>query len=779
MSAESTSNTPIAEPQNRSSDALTVFLLFVLPIPLCVFLYHGVLWFIEQIAITSLSAKAAASAGWIGLALQAVVMTGTTAALWRFTKDDRFRKIYAGLFIASALAFPALILKFIGPNNDQLGSIIQFLLCLIGLIIVIFTRRNKIEWNPASLPLGLLIAGFGALPFAVYGSFGSFGDVLLSLSVSIVVGLFAAALMENTTDNILLDGVGIGAVLALLGSAIGYDGSQLILLGILPIFAFAIGTILHSRLGAAAATSLLTFAALALFDPTELTIVLGDIGGLAMKAGFYALVIGFVISLAALIVRQYASSGSGSRTKRAVGWAAAAVTWMLVVTIFFTFGHPGDHGDRLFVIMKAQADLSDVAKIKDRDQRLTAAYEELTATANDSQGDLRAFFDRVGVEYKPFYLENAMEVRGGTLVRLFLMTRPEVERVISSPRLRAAPEDSPSLGDQPAPEQNSIGWNIRMIGADKVWNEFGVQGEGIVIGQSDTGVDGTHPAIAKQYRGYNGSDDYNWFDPWNNTAVPHDEIGHGTHTTGTILGTNGIGVAPKAEWIGCVNLDRNLANPAYYLDCMQFMLAPFPHDGDPFIDGDPTQAAHVLNNSWGCPPIEGCDPNALKQAVDNLRDAGIFVVVSAGNDGPACETVSSPLSLYDSVFSVGAIDQFGEMAFFSSRGPVTVDGSGRIKPDIVAPGVAILSAMPNGTYTENDGTSMAGPHVVGVVALIWSAQPALIGDIDATEQLIIDTAQPYLGDSTQNECFDGAPQSNTYGYGVVDVYEAVKKALEK
>jgi subtilisin family serine protease len=164
------------------------------------------------------------------------------------------------------------------------------------------------------------------------------------------------------------------------------------------------------------------------------------------------------------------------------------------------------------------------------------------------------------------------------------------------------------------------------------------------------------------------------------------------------------------------------------------------------------------------------------QAADNLRHAGIFVVVSTGNDGPNCETVESPLSLYDSAFSVGAIDQLGNMASFSSRGPVTADGSNRIKPDITAPGVDILSSLPDGTYGANSGTSMAGPHVVGVVALIWSAQPKLIGDIDATEQLIIETAQPYEGDTSMG-CFSGGTPNNAYGYGVVDVYSAVKKAL--
>jgi subtilisin family serine protease len=552
----------------------------------------------------------------------------------------------------------------------------------------------------------------------------------------------------------------------------------LILVVLIPAFGFAIAALYPSRAASTVATGLLTFAGLAFFDPTELTIVLGDIAGLATKAVGIALLIGWGVSVVALILRQVMGSGSGSGAKRAAGWVGTVAVWGMVIAAFFIWGNPGNYGDRLFVILKDQADISDVASIKDRDERLTEAYTRLTDHANNTQADLRETFDTFGIAYTPYYLENAMEVQGGTLVRLFLMTRPEVDRVIPSPRLRAAPEDSPAPGFESAPPDDYIGWNIQLIGADRVWEEFGVRGEGIVVGQSDSGVDGNHPLLEKQYRGYNSSDDYNWFDPWDGTSSPNDEGGHGTHTMGSILGSNGIGVAPEAQWIGCVNLDRNLANPALYLDCMQFMLAPFPIGGDPFVDGDPTQAAHVMNNSWGCPDIEGCDPNALLVAADNLRHAGIFVVVSTGNDGPNCETVESPLSLYDSVFSVGAVDQFGNLADFSSRGPVTADGSGRTKPDIVAPGVNIYSSLPENSYGSNSGTSMAGPHLVGVVALIWSAQPELIGDIDATEALIITTAQPYTG-STALGCFTGDRPSNAYGFGVVNVYEAVKQALGK
>jgi len=771
--------TPPAAPEtkSRSTGALVLFLVLILPIPLCTFIYHLIVWSTEQSAIVSLSLKNLAWAGMVGLAIQAVVMTGVTGALWRFTKDDRFKPVYAGLFGAALMGFPGLLLRLLGPNNDQLGSILQFVLASTAALIVMRVRKGAFESDRGALPFGLLIAGIGIAPLAIHGSFGSFGDMFLSLLAGLALGSLAAVLIEPTTGHVLLDGVGIGAVLALLASALGYDGSQLILLVLIPAFSFAIAAILPSRFAAGAAIGLLTFAGLAFFDPTELTIVLGDIFNVASKAVGIALLIGWVTSLVALILRSITITGAGGRTKRTVGWAGTGVVWLFLIALFYLFGHPGNYGDRLFVIMKDQADISAVAKIKDRDERLSAAYEQLTEHADASQADLRKLLDSVGIKYTPYYLENAMEVRGGTLVRLFLMTRPEVQRVIPSPRLRAVPADESAPGPIQGRDPD-VEWNISMIGADKVWDEFDVRGAGIVVGQSDSGVDGTHPAIRRQYRGYNQGDDYNWFDPWDGTTSPNDEGGHGTHTMGTILGADGIGVAPDAQWIGCVNLDRNLGNPALYLDCMQFMLAPFPHGGDPFKNGDPSKAVHVMNNSWGCPEIEGCDPDALKVAADNLRYAGIFVVVSTGNDGPNCETVSSPLSLYDSVFSVGAIDQYGDMADFSSRGPVTADGSGRMKPDIAAPGVDILSALPEDTYGPNSGTSMAGPHLVGVVALIWSAQPDLIGDIDATEQLIINTAKPYTG-ITSPGCFTGNDPNAAFGYGIVDVYAAVKKALEK
>jgi hypothetical protein len=772
-------NEPVTPVELKPRSVVSIILLVIFaPALFCgLQAYHYALWTTEQMLgmTMRLSQISLISAG--GLAVLGVVLSIVTGLLWYFTRDACFRPVYAGWLGASLAAFPAILLRFLGPHNDQIGSLLQIAICLTGAGIAWRLKRGKVDWNFRAVPVALMAAAVGIFPLATTGALGSLADFGLAVLSGLSLGLFASLLFSPTTENAILDAFGYVGVLALLGSALGYDGGQLILLAALPMFAFALAAIMPSVAGAATLTGIVAAAALAFIDPTELSILLGDFTGIGMGMAYQVLGLGLAAGLAALAARALFKRVADSGWQKPAAMMGAVFLWAVLLTMYFTMGHRGFYGDRLFVIFKAQANLSEVASISDRNERLTAAYEEMTDLANKSQARVRADFDAFGVKYTPYYLVNAMEVQGGTLVHLYLMTRPEVERVIPSPRLRPIPPDSPSAGDETS-VSGEPQWNIQMIGADKVWEEFGVRGAGIVVGQSDSGADGSHPAIRDQYRGLANSDDYNWFDPWDGTTSPNDENGHGTHTLGTILGKNGIGIAPEAQWIGCVNLDRNLANPALYLDCMQFMLAPFPHGGNPLTDGDPTKAAHVLNNSWGCPELEGCDPTALEPAVNNLRAAGIFVVASAGNDGPKCSTVKDPIALYDSAFSVGAVDEAGDMAYFSSRGPVTVDGSGRMKPDIAAPGVYITSSMPLGTYGKNSGTSMAGPHVVGAVALLWSADPSLIGDIDRTEQILIATARPYTG-YTSDGCFEGGTPNAAYGYGILDIYEAVKMALEK
>jgi subtilisin family serine protease len=238
---------------------------------------------------------------------------------------------------------------------------------------------------------------------------------------------------------------------------------------------------------------------------------------------------------------------------------------------------------------------------------------------------------------------------------------------------------------------------------------------------------------------------------------------------------------------------RGFGNPGSYAECMEFLLAPYPWGGDPFVDGDVSLAADVINNSWGCPRIEGCFPETLRPGVEALRAAGIMMVVSAGNEGPACSTAATPPANYDASFSVGATTNDGDVVGFSSRGPV----DSLVKPDIAAPGELVRSSVPGGGYAYAGGTSMAGPHVAGIVALVWSVDTDLIGDVAATEALLCTTA---VSKPVDRACTrEAAPQgplaslmpppacacgavtgapNNVYGCGVVDAGAAVRRALE-
>ncbi|HRW08821.1 MAG TPA: S8 family serine peptidase [Caldilineaceae bacterium] len=166
----------------------------------------------------------------------------------------------------------------------------------------------------------------------------------------------------------------------------------------------------------------------------------------------------------------------------------------------------------------------------------------------------------------------------------------------------------------------------------------------------------------------------------------------------------------------------------------------------------------------------------MRQVVETMRAAGQMVVASAGNDGIfGCSSVQAPIAMHDAVFSVGAHDSTGTIAGFSSRGPVTADGSGRLKPDISAPGVNVISANLGGGTVPLSGTSMASPHVAGAVALLWSAVPALIGDIDRTEQILIKSATPVPA----NNCGEGGTPvvpNNTFGFGRLNIQAAIAMA---
>ena len=472
----------------------------------------------------------------------------------------------------------------------------------------------------------------------------------------------------------------------------------------------------------------------------------------------------------------------------------AVLLWVGVIALYVTAGVPGFHADGFLIFLEEQADPSPAAAIADPAERRAFVYQTLVETAERSQAPLRAELERRGVPYRPHYLVNMIEVQERPGLRRAFAREAGVASVLFQPGVRryAYPFRLPDM-DPTGPQ--GVEWNVREVGADQVWT-LGYTGQGVIVGDADTGVAWDHPALKEAYLGWDGAavdHNYHWYDPWDGRPEPWDDSGHGTHTTGTVVGRDGenqIGLAPGARWIACRNMRQGLGNPGSYVSCMEFLLAPFPLGGEAFHDGDPSRGAHVVNNSWGCPPEEGCQPDTLRVAVDNLRASGQMMVVSAGNDGPACGTVEMPPALYDEALTVGATYAGDQAAGFSSRGPVEADDSGRRKPDLVAPGVDIRSAVPGG-YVPLPGTSMAGPHVAGAVALLWSASPGLLGDVARTEALLLETAQPLTVDAV---CASGPAEAgtvcgcggdepgiapnNVYGWGQVDVWAAVQRVLQ-
>ena len=442
----------------------------------------------------------------------------------------------------------------------------------------------------------------------------------------------------------------------------------------------------------------------------------------------------------------------------------------------------------LLVVLRDQADLSGAALLSGPDRR-RFVFEALRSSADASQRGLRFRLEQAGVRFRSFYLVNMVEVESDRAFAEELAARDDVALVAANRPAWLRDPGPPETQIAPMSE-SAIEASLELVHAPTVWDQ-GFTGQGVVVGVADTGMEWEHPALKNRYRGFDGtaaSHSYNWHDSihdadagnscGSDSPAPCDDSSHGTHVTGTAVGTDGgdnrIGMAPGARWIGCRNMDRGNGTPARYTECFQFFLAPTDSAG---ANPRPELGADVTSNSWGCPPSEGCtDPAVLQAVVENTRAAGIFVAVAAGNSGSACSTVDTVPSFYDASFSVGATSLVDTIAGFSSRGPVTADGSNRVKPDVVAPGVSIRSSIPGATYTRFSGTSMATPHVAGAVALLWSAVPALANHVPETEELLRATAVRLTSEEECGGVSGSAVPNPVYGWGRIDIAAAVAVA---
>lgn len=462
-----------------------------------------------------------------------------------------------------------------------------------------------------------------------------------------------------------------------------------------------------------------------------------------------------------------------------------------------------DTAVEFLVIMLDQADVSAAKDIQKKEDKGQYVLETLSRQAERTQRNLRDMLHNTAAPFQSFWVVNALWVKGDRNLLEEIAQFPEVGRIELNPVWHMSqPEQSsvetPVVGDR----SNPLSWGLTRINADDLWN-MGYTGSGIVVGGQDTGYEWSHPAIKSHYRGWNGSSvdhNYNWHDAIHaiingganscglNLNHPCDDHNHGTHTVGTMVGETAdadstFGVAPGAQWMGCRNMEEGDGTPATYIECFQWFIAPTNLSGG---SPDASKAPHVINNSWGCPTSEGCNATnygTMETVVNNVRSAGIVVVVSAGNDGSACSTVNSPAAIFNSSYTVGSTNASDFISNFSSRGPVNVYTAIK-KPDISAPGEGILSCVghdnQSGTYSYEawNGTSMAGPHVVGVVALLLEVRPNLIGQVDAIENVINQSAVPLF--STSQSCGgDNATTrpNNVYGWGRIDALAAKNLAL--
>jgi subtilisin family serine protease len=418
-----------------------------------------------------------------------------------------------------------------------------------------------------------------------------------------------------------------------------------------------------------------------------------------------------------------------------------------------------------------------------RSERLKLVHRELVTLAKDTQSELLASLKARGFSAKMFWINNSLYIRAATpeLIHELRRLKNAVE-IFADQEIATINEPSVEQHYNAATGKRAQ-YNIEIINAPAVWANR-TRGEGTTLANIDTGVRFTHESLVANYRGNLGNGqydhDYNWYDPRETQFQPFDNNGHGTHTMGSSAGSeaSGIGTAPGTRWIAAKGCASSSCSTADLTGSFQYLLAPTPQGqyDDPDA-GDTEKAPTVINNSWG----GGRGSSTFLSFITPHVEAGNVVVFSQGNSGSACSTANSPGDLFN-VIGVASTDSADRLSSFSSRGPGLGSGNFPLqKPDISAPGGSVYSAYPttDTSYATLSGTSMAAPHIAGVVALIRSVNPSLT--IDEIRDIIDETASRNLGvpNGGQTTCsgvsYTTYPNYH-YGNGRVDASAAVEAA---
>lgn len=294
----------------------------------------------------------------------------------------------------------------------------------------------------------------------------------------------------------------------------------------------------------------------------------------------------------------------------------------------------------------------------------------------------------------------------------------------------------------------------------EVLQRRGLDGRGVTICLADTGIDAGHPALR-------GAPVLAWRDFVDGRVRPYDDDGHGTGMAGLLVGRGPLrGVAPAASLIVAKVLDsRGRGTSASLAAAIGFCV-------DPNGDGDASDGAAIVSLSLAAAQDlpAGTD---VEDAVARALLRGVFIVASAGNDGAADDgDVQRPASIPD-VIAVGAVDAFSVVARFSSMGTDAGRADPNRKPEVVAPGVDLLTASRADTYRLVSGTSASAAVVSGILALILQEYPALS---KAGSPSGVATLKAALMASARRTPFQVAPHDARYGYGIVqaaDLAEAL------
>lgn len=437
---------------------------------------------------------------------------------------------------------------------------------------------------------------------------------------------------------------------------------------------------------------------------------------------------------------------------------------------------------KIIILLKDQVDVKSLQdqvlrSLPTRDLQVKTLLEALQLKAERTQEKLISEISNspflTAGSIKKFWISNIISLEAQASLIEILLKNPEVAGIEKDAELVSHHQGNIKKTSF-VPNGKEIG--LTAINAPALW-KLGYTGYGRKVLIIDNGQDNLHPALRNQFL-YNHvplSQAYTSLETQDFCSE------HGTHVAGIVAGLDRmtrdtIGVAFNAQWMGVPLSLKNAdgtecklknATQSDAIGGMQWALNP---DRNNSTSSD---IPDVINNSWGSPPgkfnVSSCFTSAYLNIFTTMQNAGVAIVFSSGNEGPDSLTVSFPAVVANDLvmpFSVGAVNakiSGFPVTSFSGSGPSVCLPNNEplgIKPEVVAPGQEIRSAINGNAYGSLSGTSMAAPHVTGAILLLKEAYPN-VSPIKIVQALY---------ESASDLGVIG--EDNKYGRGLIDVKAA-------